>query len=531
MSTACTFKTPSPTVPGSNDMATDMPSFRSRMVHCTASSPSGSTVFSGLPVLTLYLTDSPLCGVTSHTRLVADCARPPSPEVSFRPAPRPAPASPPGMRPRSRTPGQGRAVDAVVAQALGQASYRPRGPPNVEPGASRGPDPCPRRGPGGERPERRRNRGRHVHPAAPGRDSGAHRSRPSRRGTQGRSRAHLLRPDSVSSRRLFAEYPRFCAAANMTSRVRLAQGRPDLPLVEPHASRSSESMAWVHLPLVEPHASRSRVDGVGPPGQRITLVRAFGDVRRSGPCECVHHGEDRPAVRLGAVMAALPRKALAAHRVGEAVPPARPCIDVRRAHVRPRNRWQRQVVERRGLLEDPGVEVGPPGEHVLRLAQHRDERRMHLGPGPRPRSRRRPESESATRAGPSTLCTLIGPPVCICTGARRHAAGAVSRVGSSSGLDPCASPCGASSAPPRAASRPSPLGLPPSSQPLPPCQPVTGQPTAMPPPSGFLRAPRRLESTPRPVASRRPCPHLRPPPSSAPTSRCSATPDPVRPRA
>ena len=67
---------------------------------------------------------------------------------------------------------------------------------------------------------------------------------------------------------------------------------------------------------------------MGPPGQRITLVRAFGDVRRSGPCECVHHGEDRPAVRLGAVMAALPRKALAAHRVGEAVPPARSCIHV-----------------------------------------------------------------------------------------------------------------------------------------------------------------------------------------------------------
>ena len=102
MSTACVFNTVSRTVPGSNDMATDMPSFRSRMVHCTASSPSGSTFFTGLPVLTRYLTgvsllapaDSPLCGVRRPTRGWQPLPRPSRKPRGLLP---PGPSSRPGV--------------------------------------------------------------------------------------------------------------------------------------------------------------------------------------------------------------------------------------------------------------------------------------------------------------------------------------------------------------------------------------------------------------------------------------------------
>ena len=76
MSTACVFNTVSLTVPGSNDIASATPSSRLRTALCTALSPSGSTFFSGRPVLTRYLTgvsplpplDSPLCAVRRPTR-------------------------------------------------------------------------------------------------------------------------------------------------------------------------------------------------------------------------------------------------------------------------------------------------------------------------------------------------------------------------------------------------------------------------------------------------------------------------------
>ena len=52
--------------------------------------------------------------------------------------------------------------------------------------------------------------------------------------------------------------------------------------------------------------------------------------------------------------------------------------------VRPPRRWQRQVVKSGGLLEDSGVDVGPSGEHVLRVAEHQDEPGTDSGPGRHP---------------------------------------------------------------------------------------------------------------------------------------------------
>ena len=111
-------------------------------------------------------------------------------------------------------------------------------------------------------------------------------------------------------------------------------------------------------------------------------------VKRLRPCWMAPVKSDMPsptaacaAVGLGAVVSPFPLEPFAAHRLGEAVRPAWADFDVGGAHVGPLHRRQRQMVPRRGLREEPGVTVGPVGEHVLGAAQHRDDSGCTWGHG------------------------------------------------------------------------------------------------------------------------------------------------------